>query len=969
MDRRDRRNSFRRAVTAWAITVLGLCSAAAQSAAPTVTYTAGGVTLYPRQGPVWHWQLRWVGTSAGPAGGVDCGPTEPLIRPDGVIEYHRGDLIEQYVPREDTVEQQFVIPEPLDLGGGDLHIGGSVRCAADRFGRSGHEWVWSDSSGGVLLGDVHAYDARGTAIPARLTVWSTGTEVQIRAAALAAASYPLLIDPQIGEDDFRVSTTGPEGAQGFDVSDPDVAYNPIDDEYLVVWAADLRSSTAQAPDVEILARRIDADTAAFIGGAFRISDMGPVALAVFFAAQPAVVHNAADNEYLVVWQGSDDTEPLIAGELEIFGQRLSGGGLEIGPNDFRISDLGPDAAPGYDATEPALAYNSADHEYLVIWSGNDELPGQSSTAREIFGQRIVGGTGVEIGTNDFCISETAAGDDPSGQARHPAVAYNPTANEYLVLWDGDAPLPLEPDGVSRIHGRRLQAATGRPVDANDRLVLSFDTGAGTAVPAIDPSITYNSVTDEYFVVFGVQDTTVNGWEDEVYGRRLSAAGQPLGSAPVRISDMGPNGDGNLDARSPRVVHSAASNEYLVVWRGDDDTEPLIDNEREIFGQRLDAAGQEIGFNDFRLSRLGPDSDAAFDADQPAAAMSGTANEYLVVWRGDDDRGLQRDNDFEIFAQRYTIAAMVSIVDSPSEATAWGEPIEIAFTVDVPIGAATGTVTVTAGSDSCSANVATGRCALTPSVAGELLLVAAYGGDRNYGRAASDPLVHTVLPPAVTVEIISYQPDPSDSETAVLVEYVVTPDLLDGTVTVSDGQVSCSGTTAEGGCTLTFAGGGPKLITASYEDPTGELTGVSEPQLHTVRFATVTAITAHTPEPTAVGDAILIAFAVTADGAEPQGLVTVSAGDNSCSATVAEGTCLLIITEVGDATLIARYEGTSAFRPSASAPLTHRLVPAAEPPAQNDPETANPCTLDPGALLPVLSLTLLAAGWMRRRVQI
>ena len=50
---------------------------------------------------------------------------------------------------------------------------------------------------------------------------------------------------------------------------------------------------------------------------------------------------------------------------------------------------------------------------------------------------------------------------------------------------------------------------------------------------------------------------------------------------IRVSDMGPNGSTTYSAVSPAVAYSAADNEYLVVWRGDDST----DEEFEIFGQR------------------------------------------------------------------------------------------------------------------------------------------------------------------------------------------------------------------------------------------------------------------------------------------------------------------------------------------------------------------------------------------------
>ena len=53
-------------------------------------------------------------------------------------------------------------------------------------------------------------------------------------------------------------------------------------------------------------------------------------------------NHSANNEFLVVWQGDDNSGSLVEGEEEIFGQRLNAAtGAAVGNNDFRISDMGP----------------------------------------------------------------------------------------------------------------------------------------------------------------------------------------------------------------------------------------------------------------------------------------------------------------------------------------------------------------------------------------------------------------------------------------------------------------------------------------------------------------------------------------------------------------------------------------------------------------------------------------------------
>ena len=54
--------------------------------------------------------------------------------------------------------------------------------------------------------------------------------------------------------------------------------------------------------------------------------------------------------------------------------------------------------------------------------------------------------------------------------------------------------------------------------------------------------------------------------------------------------MGPDGNVAFRASDPKVAYNVTNNEYLVVWQGDDNTAPLVDEEFEIFGQQLSAVG-------------------------------------------------------------------------------------------------------------------------------------------------------------------------------------------------------------------------------------------------------------------------------------------------------------------------------------------------------------------------------------------
>jgi hypothetical protein len=479
-------------------------------------------------------------------------------------------------------------------------------------------WYGDDDTGGLVDEEYEIYGQR---------VSATGAE--------------------IGANDFRLSDMGPDGDTNYAGGGPAVAYNSADNDYLVVWLG------ADTLGVEIFGQRVNAATGAEIGTDLCLSDMGPDGDANYDAYVSAVAYNSAGNEYLVVWHGDDDTGPLVGEEFEIFGQRVVATGAEIGANDFRLSDMGPDGDAYYDAGRPAVAYNGKNNEYLVVWEGDDNTGALVDGEYEIFGQLVDAATGAEIGANDFRLSDMGPDGDANYDAGTPAVAFNSAANEYLVVWSGEDDTDPLMDGEYEIFGQRV-SATGAEIGTNDFRLSDMGPDERAYYDAFSPAVAYNGAGNEYLVVWwGVDDTgSLVIEEREIFGQRVSATGTEIGANDFRLSDMGPDGHTSYGAYSPVVAYNSTEDEYLVVWEGDDDTGGLVNNEYEIFGQRVDAAtGAEIGANDFRLSDMGPDGDAYYDAYSPAVAYNSAGNEYLVVWYGDDDTGGLVEGETEIFGQR------------------------------------------------------------------------------------------------------------------------------------------------------------------------------------------------------------------------------------------------------------------------------------------------------------------------------
>jgi hypothetical protein len=194
-----------------------------------------------------------------------------------------------------------------------------------------------------------------------------------------------------GINDQRISTTGLPGDTTYFADSPAIAFSEdFSHDYLIVWSAFDEAQGGGQEGREIYGQRFS-DGGFFIGGEIRISSMGPDLDTTYNALNPAVAYSSADQEYLVIWEGDDDRGDLFNEEFEVFGQLLSRIGSEVGIDDVRLSDLGPDGHPGFTATFPAIAYAGASNVFGLAWHGQDDIPPLVVAETEIFFQRFKGG--------------------------------------------------------------------------------------------------------------------------------------------------------------------------------------------------------------------------------------------------------------------------------------------------------------------------------------------------------------------------------------------------------------------------------------------------------------------------------------------------------------------------------------------------------------------------------------------------
>ncbi len=288
----------------------------------------------------------------------------------------------------------------------------------------------------------------------------------------------------------------------------------------------------------------------------------------------------------------------------------------------------------------------------------------------------------------------------------------------------------------------------------------------------------------------------------------------------------------------------------------------------------------------------------------------------------------------------------SITSDLPDPSVTGQPVTVNYTVTSGGGTPTGTVTVSDGTVSCNAPVATGSCALTFLTIGPKTITANYPGDANFSASASAGAAHTVNQASTTSLLASHTPNPSTRGAVVNVTWAISPaapgtGTPTGTVTVTDGVNSCNASLPAVGCAITLNTVGARSLTATYSGDANYLTSVSPGVAHTVTpAASTTTISGDTPDPSVVGQPYTVSFSVTGPGGTPTGNVTVADGTGAtCLATVAVGSCALTSTTVGAKTLTASYAGDANYQAGVSVGVAHVVNQAAS--ATGLTSSANP----------------------------
>ena len=294
----------------------------------------------------------------------------------------------------------------------------------------------------------------------------------------------------------RISTSG-KFLGGFDfqptsgsASKPDVVYNGINGEYLLVWE---ESNTAVAPTRYEIRGRVMPWNNLQANSSFWIATATD-----HFFKDPSVAWNSFRNEYMVVFAVYD----FGASGLGISRRRLNHAGGQMSNMDFVIPGGGPQAVPD-------ITYNLAADQYLVVWHQF-----MATGDRDVYGARLSYLAALQ-GSTIIVATETS-------DQGNPCVTTN-EQNRCFVVWQE---LVL---GDYDIRGQ-LFDIYGNPVGSRYYIAGTFD-------DETEPVAAANGATQEYLVTWNHQ-VTVN--DREIQGKLYQGENR----VAVQEFDIAPSTLGN-----------------------------------------------------------------------------------------------------------------------------------------------------------------------------------------------------------------------------------------------------------------------------------------------------------------------------------------------------------------------------------------------------------------------------------------
>ncbi len=245
--------------------------------------------------------------------------------------------------------------------------------------------------------------------------------------------------------------------------------------------------------------------------------------------------------------------------------------------------------PG-DDTNPDVAYNSHTDEHLVVFEWPDEV------GRDIASILVDADGQAAYSPNGVAISDAYTDTNP-------AVAYNPTDNNYLAVWEREAPT-----GEKFIHGAILN-----PSGTFSKEVAI----ASWAGDQVYPDVAYSTASGLYLVVWEDHYPT---WTNEpnLYGRSMDG----LGDNKQWVFILGDVAGGQT---LPAVAANNANGRWMVTWRDSRDSATTND---DIYGKQVASSGNTTWGGQVPIATVAGWASAP---DVAWGQVGSGDGEFLAVW--------------------------------------------------------------------------------------------------------------------------------------------------------------------------------------------------------------------------------------------------------------------------------------------------------------------------------------------------
>ncbi len=390
---------------------------------------------------------------------------------------------------------------------------------------------------------------------------------------------------------------------------PNIAYNPVDNEFAVLWHTTFTPEGGEQKMYSLHAQRVSPE-GKLLGDAITLVSAGPERRIL-----PIVAHNAPANRYMVSFtmEQKETAQDPFAVMLDNRGNVLSGpiclsaspttaSHAVIGFNSKRRQylvayndspkgtqdvlgvildekgrivkqDFVISSAKG-DQINPYVCYNPIDDTYLVNWEDFRHVKHWKEPSN-IYGA-LLDWQGSILVDDIPMVEDYGLGDE--GDQRHNTITHNPRRNEFLVCWTDGRP-SLKNVGV-----------VGRIITSKGSLAGPTFVIADVQGPQIFPQAAYSEKRDMYLVIWddGRNDDPDRYWRKvenwDVYATWLDPSGKPAGShIPVCQKDG--------TQRFSRVAYNPGADRFLIAWREFAD-EGIVP--KETSGHLVDSGGNIVG---------------------------------------------------------------------------------------------------------------------------------------------------------------------------------------------------------------------------------------------------------------------------------------------------------------------------------------------------------------------------------------